>query len=419
MIRMARRRDRHLAVKSVWKLVTCLLMAAAAASLIHGANNALALWGSMDLGVSLRSAQTLQHEDPYRRHLRSPGRPSEHPSRHQNPYWMHPVQIPSALMLLWPYSGLSWPAAKIAWLITNLLCTAGLLLLAFRRFLPDRSPWTYAAIASLFVIGTPWRNAFANGQHGIVSLFFFLTAMELADRRRSLWAGAALAVSLIKYSTTLFLLPWFVFKRQWLVLAAAAAIHGVMTIAISLWLGTPPWTLVAGSLRVGGGDLLFSGFLDMFAWAHALGLPALVPTLTATAVLLLLLGMALAKRVANEDLFLAALCLSALSLVYHRAYDHLLLIVPLLAAIRHWRTEKLAAVLIGACTAQIWFLERAIHFLAPSLEGRASLPYNLLAALWYLTLATLLYRCVVARPVRPGEQGTGPGAAKAECYAVR
>ena len=393
MIRTAWREAKN----PMWKLLTCLLAAVAAASVTHGARNAMAPWGSMDLGISLRSAQVLQHEDPYRRYLIAPGRWSDHPTQGENPFSLQPVQAPSALMLLWPFSALPWPAAKIAWLAANLLCTAGLLMLAFRRFLPGRSPWIYVAIASLFVIGTPWRNALANGQHGIVGLFFFLAAMELADRRRSVAAGAALAGSLVKYSMILFLLPWFALKRQWLVLAVAAAIHGVMTIAICLWLGTTPWALVAGSIRVGGGDLLFSGFLDMFAWLHALGFPAWAPTLTGAVLLLLLLWIALARKAEKEDLFLAALCFSALSLVYHRAYDHLLLIVPLLVAIRHWRTEKLPAVLIAACTAQIWFLERAIHFLAPSLEGRASLPYNLLAALWYFTLATLLYRCMFPR----------------------
>mgnify|MGYP003580355708 CR=1 FL=1 len=138
----------------------------------------------------MKGLEVLLRDNPYERYFVH-GPFSAMPSTADgNSNALAPSQAPSALMLLWPYQMLPWPAARIAWAVSNLIFSAGILWLAFRRFLPGRSIWLYAALASLFVISSQWRNIMNNAQRLLAGLFFFLLAMELADRKRSL-AGVA------------------------------------------------------------------------------------------------------------------------------------------------------------------------------------------------------------------------------------
>jgi hypothetical protein len=381
------------------RVCAALLALFALISAVHAIGNAMALMGSKDIGASIRAAQVLQQQDPYALFLSGKGDAPGKPGPGGNPFAMEPVQVPSALMLLWPYSSLSWPALKVAWLISNFVFTAGLLILAFRRFLPGEPLWLYICISALFVMSSSWRNIITNGQHGLASLFFLMAAAELADRRRSVAAGTALAFGLMKYSMTMFLLPWFVLKRQWVPLAIAIGLHVLTTMTIALWLQVSPITLISGAIHVGRETLLVQGFLDLFALSTGLGLPPAVPAVVSMTTSAAILWIALRGRIANENVFVAALCFLALTLVYHRPYDYILLIVPLLVAIRYVATLRLAALMIFASVALIWFLDRPVVFLTDWLESRNSPYYFFLATVWYATLGTLLV--IGVRPAVP------------------
>lgn len=374
-----------------FKTLTILLMLMAAMSVARGCRSALAPSGSMDLGVSLKSAQQLQRENPYERHLSGRAAQPEAPHERLNPFDAQPVQVPSALMLLWPYSVLPWPWAKLAWLISNLAFTAGLLVLACRPFLPGRALWVYAAVASLFVMSVTWRNLVGNGQHLLAGLFFLLAAIELADRNRRVLAGIALACALLKYSVIFFLLPYFILKRQWTPLAVALGTHGLMTVSIALWLGEDPVLLVGQSLRVAE-DLRVAGFLDLFALFHGLGAPAAVAPIAALVLWAVSLWPAIRGRAADSDLYLAGLCFASTVIIYHRPYDFIVLLVPLLVAIQHWRSSRLLSAFILLNVLVTWFLYQPAATYTHWLEGRSSADYHAVALLWYATLAMLLYR---------------------------
>jgi hypothetical protein len=393
----------------IGRVAALLLCALALVSAAQGCRNALMPWGSIDLGMSLKAAQHLQHVNPYERHLASPDRFSRAPTGARNPFPMMPMQVPSALMLLWPFGALSWPAAKLAWLLSNLAFTAGLLLLAFRRFLPGRSGWKYLAVTSLVLISLPWRIIVGNGQHLLAALFFFLLAIDLADRRRPIPAGLAVAVCLVKYSITLWLLPWFVLRRQWTPLLLGLAIHAAMTLGIALWLGSNPVTLLTQALRAGSGTLQGAGYLDLFAIARSVGAPDLAAALAALSLFGLILWSALKRTHSNPDLFLAAACLVSTVVVYHRSYDLLVLLLPLLIVMRDPAGRPLLAGLLAATLLLTWYVDKAVLELTSWLDAddtgtRGGAYFYLLAALLYSTLAASIHALLTGSP--PG----GPGA---------
>ena len=379
------------------RIVAAVLALLALVSAVHATGNAMALMGSMDIGVSMRSAQVLQRDNPYPLYWNGLRETRGPPTYGQNPFAMEPVQMPSALMLLWPYSMLSWPELKVSWLVSNFAFTAGLLMLAFRRFLPGQPLWLYISISALFVMSTSWRNVITNGQHGLASLFFLFAAAELADRRRSVAAGLALTAGLLKYSMTMFLLPWFVLKRQWTALAIAIGLHLMMTVGVALWLHTNPFTLVTGALETGRKVLLVSGYLDLFAVFNGMGAPPAIPGAVSLACLAAIMWKAVTRRVQNEDFFLAALCFLSVTLMYHRQYDFIVLIVPLMIAIRHIATQRFAACMTFASVLLVWFLDRPVVFLTDWLESRNSAYYYFMAFIWYATLVVLLTTAFASR----------------------
>lgn len=246
----------------LFKLMALMAVLLALASIGRASGNALDPMGSGDLGRPLQTAQLLKTENPYHRYFHDPIRENLDARPATNPFGIDPVQVPSVLMLFWPLTALNWPAAKFAWVLLNLASTAGICVLGFRRFLPGRSMWIYTALASLLVISMPWRNVVANGQHLLVGLFFYLLALELADRKRPWLAGVALAGSFIKYSATVFLLPYLIWKRQWLPIVIAGALHAIMTIGIAAKLGENPVLFPTQSFPVAN-HLQFQGWFDL------------------------------------------------------------------------------------------------------------------------------------------------------------
>ncbi|MEO7503895.1 MAG: glycosyltransferase 87 family protein [Sphingomicrobium sp.] len=359
--------ERAIGGHTPWWLKGLILVLAALAALSagQGCRTALSPGGSLDFGLTLKAAEILLHANPYRADI---GRalaqvaagPASGLAPDVNPYPAIALQAPSVLALLWPLVPLSWPAARLVWLIANLGFTAGTLALACRRYLPDRSRWTYAALASLLLISFPWRVVIGNGQHVMAALFFFLLAAELADRGHRAWAGVALAASFVKYSVSLFLLPLLVAKRQCGPLVVAITIHGLATLAIAVRLHENPLALLGQALAASRTQLP-SGYVDLFALAHAVGLPALVAGVTAAALAAASVGVAAARRL-PEPALLTLLCLLSLVAVYHRLYDLVVLVIPLIILAGTLRDRWLQA-LIGTAIALGWFASRLLLWL--------------------------------------------------------
>jgi hypothetical protein len=374
----------------VGKLLVLLLVAIAITSALRGILHAVE--HSEDFGITLKVLEVLAVENPYERYfLRDREWVADTALEPLNPNPPIPSQAPSAILLLWPYGLLPWPAAKLAWMLSNLFFTAGIITLGCRRLLPGRSVWLYAVLASLFVIGSPWRNVMTNGQHLLAGMFFFLLALELAERDRGLLAGFALAASFVKYSTTLLLLPYLVFRRQWMPIVVAFLLHGAMTLAAAWRLDENPFTLVLRSVRPAGMENGFDGFVDVFAVTHLLGLPAALAGAVSAALLLFALWLALSRR-ADDEFFLAALCILSTVLVYHRHYDLIILLLLLMIALKHRDRAPLAFALVSMCVALTWYVDRPIVFFTDWLRDRDNPFFYALVGVWYVTTCVLLYQ---------------------------
>lgn len=383
------------------RVLLALLLVLASVSVFRASSTALGLDGSGDFGMSLKAAETLQRENPYARYFREKASMAELEAE-TNAWAMMPMQVPSVLMLLWPFGGLDWPSAKLAWLVSNLAFTAGAAVLATRRFLPRATPQTYLAIASLFVISFPWRLVIGGGQHLIAGMFFFLLSMELSRRGHRLWAGVALALCFVKYTVTLFLLPYLVWERRWLTLGVAFGLHAAMTLGVALWLDESPVALVveahraALAFKVGDGGLQVSdGFIDLFAIASHLGAPLFIPTALALAGTGATCWLAVRRR-GDKDMFLALLCFWSLVAVYHRGYDGVILLLPLLFAFAAVREERVLVGLILATMASFLVANRFViqytDWLGDQGARRHSLYYTLVAGLYYATMLMLFWR---------------------------
>lgn len=376
--------------------LVALLLVMAVLSVARASANVYRLWGSVDFGVVVKGAEVMARENVYERFVRDRIYRSAHRGQGVNPMGSQPVQVPSVLALFWPFTLMPWNVARSLWLALNLVCTGGLLLLAFKRLLPRRPALTYAAIGSLFVISVAWRNVIGNGQHVIVALFLFMLADALAERRHPFAAGLALALALVKYSLILFLLPLLAMKRQWLPLTIALAMHGLLTLLVAFHLQESPVQLVGQSLVVMR-TLQSDGYVDLFAVGARIGLPPLASAAIAATALGAALWALVRGGSKDPALALAALAMISVLLVYHRFYDSIVLLLPLLVAIDRRRSDRMLALAVFVTVALVWFVATARHW-HDWLEDGGPV-YWLTAAAYYTTSGLLIVRLLRPHPV--------------------
>ncbi len=239
------------------------------------------------------------------------------------PQKMEANQFPSLLMLLLPYTFLPQDLARSAWLFTNLLCTAGIILLLKKTFLRDTDRFVFAVLILLMLSGTPYRNQLGVGQHTLFSLFFFLLAVWLFEKSRgSIPSILCLAISYFKYTLTAVLAVYLIYRRKWRELIASILIHVVLTEVSALWLHEGFLDMLVKPLKVSSA-LISEGGLDfgtLFGGSPLAFLPAF-------AVMAGLVVLAFKVSPGNDRLLMAVLLLWSLIILYHRTYDFFPLIM--------------------------------------------------------------------------------------------
>ncbi|MCR5789437.1 MAG: DUF2029 domain-containing protein [Lachnospiraceae bacterium] len=268
---------------------------------------------------------------------------------------MEANQFPSLLFLLFPYTFLPALAARYAWLISNLVFTAGIIVLLRKTFLQTADAFTFRFFMLLMIAGTPYRNQLGVGQHTLFAVCFFLLAVYLTDRQERDPAGAegklnigaslALCVSYFKYTLTVPLALYFIYRKKYRELILSVLPHIILTFFAAWWLNdsfihmiTKP--LLVSSRLMGEGGLDFGVFLRLTQLRGEYVLLGIV--LIYLFVLSLRFGRGKERETAEKSLcfsgnsgtvpdgiLISVLTLWSLIITYHRTYDFFVLVIVL------------------------------------------------------------------------------------------
>jgi Glycosyltransferase family 87 len=361
-----------------------------------------AVWVADAFFVALNSSQDnewgparalLQGLDPYRLYLSCLH--CRHPPFTASVAPSYPA---SGLMLLWPLAMLPWPVAKVAWASLNLVFGASLTFTLWRLFDPKHD-WLTLAVASIALYaGTPFLNNLGNGQHAVFALAWFAFALWAERRGNMALASAFLAASWFKYTLTLPLSLFFIVRGRWALLLGAIAIHVILTAFLAVWTGTSPLDLLLGPLRVAPVGIEV-GHLDVFGLATRMDLQSKLGSwVAAFALTAIIVAVAVRSRMNDDLALLSLLSLYAYTVVYHLAYDLVILAFPLfylLNRMRSWRIlsplERLWATMLAVLLAWTFFVDHQVQAMRmrDTLWGTRLDPiYFTATALWfYVTLA--------------------------------
>lgn len=306
----------HRVMRRVLLVLTAVM---AVISVVQGIRNAAAF--SQDFQWDAVKAFTLKI-NPYEESL--------HPSGVLSRYGfeeyfkqMEANQFPSLLMLLIPYTFLPPLAARYAWLISNLLFTAGIIWLLRKTFMKTVEKDVFVLLVLLMLAGTPYRNQLGVGQHTLFAFFFFLLAVYFSEKEnRQIPMILSLTVCYFKYTLTVPLALYFVYKRRWKELTASVLIHVGLTEIAAHWLGTGFMDMIIEPLKVSSA-LVSEGGLDFGALFSGSSFSFIL----AGMVMLLLFGLLLFMPQKEDCLVIGLLTLWALIITYHRTYDFFVLII--------------------------------------------------------------------------------------------
>lgn len=246
-------------------------------------------------------------------------------------------QVPSCLALLLPFALLPRWTANAVWDVCNLgfaaVFFACLWKLWFRGKLGAKWFWF---IVCLTLMGTSWRVLIGNGQHLMFSFSFFFLACLASRAGGKYCAGVLLALSMFKYTTIAPMCLVFFMKREWKVIATCACIHVALTLGAGVYLNENPIVLVVQSMKVGGA-LVAQGDADIASLLRFFGVVNVGAAAMTGYVFFGLLGLVLAIRGRCDDLLgLAVFAVIANVMFYHRVYDFMTLVFPLIYVVLHW-----------------------------------------------------------------------------------
>jgi hypothetical protein len=251
-----------------------------------------------------------------------------------------PANTYPLVYLLTLFSFLTWPTAKVTWLICN-LAFVFIIPILLARLLPDRQGLDRrinVILALVFIGFTSTRYALSSGQLSFL-VFGMMLGSALLVKQRPWLAGILMGFALSKYSLALgFFLYYLLFERR-LRMSLTAILVQILGV---VWLVVTSGSAVTQVLEEY--RLLF----EHHAVMEGIQLSALLatggsnPPLSAGFTLLIgafLIGYALKSRVSRKADPLVRLCLLTILLLwsllvgYHRSYDALTFILFLALAV--------------------------------------------------------------------------------------
>ena len=269
-------------------------------------------------------------------------------------------QFPSMLWCLFPYTFFNVINAKNAWYITNCVCTVGSILIG-RILCKNINKKDYILAILLVLCSSSYESLMGVGQHTIFSLFFFLLSMWICDKYYNknsiIWITLAsffLGVSWFKYTITLPITGYFIYKKWIKPVIGALAFHIGLMCFSSYWLSCSIKDLIVFPLKISF-MLENKGFIDLGVWIECSLIRITIM------IVMVLLAIICTMRARKEDslLVLSILSLTSLLIVYHRRYDYIILIFLLLYVISNLRkriSNKGRGIITNIiCLAGVWF----------------------------------------------------------------
>ncbi|MCR5735172.1 MAG: glycosyltransferase 87 family protein, partial [Lachnospiraceae bacterium] len=230
-------------------------------------------------------------------------------------------------MLLIPFTFLPPLAARYVWLFCNLLFTAGIVFLLRKTFFKDTDGFLFAFLMLFMISGTPYRNQLGVGQHTLFAFFFFLLAvyfLSLEGKKGFFAVTASIFVCFFKYTLTVPLVIYFVYKKRIKEIAVAGALHVLLTVLAAFWLKDSIINMIIKPLKVSSA-LVSEGGIDFGALLK--GSPFSYVLCLAVLVLLFVYAVKICNREGFDDLFISLLTVWSLIVTYHRTYDFFVLII--------------------------------------------------------------------------------------------
>ncbi|MBQ0032474.1 MAG: DUF2029 domain-containing protein [bacterium] len=336
-----------------WRAALAILLALAAVSVAAGFRHGLDFWDFHWESAAL----FLQGENPYQWFF---------DGRQYQGVDVDATQAPSTIAFILPYGLFSHYTGNLLWAVTNVLFLFALFFFVWRTFFPEDG-YTALVLFAVFAMGVPYRNCLGNGQHAMISMAYFMAAYWAMERKKSFWlVGFLMAGSLFKYTFAVPLAFIFLWRRQWKAIAVCAGIHIGLTLALGWWTHSNPVDLVLQSMKVGtslnpvGGDADWAGFAYWLGVTDVKGI-GFAGYVFFGAVLLL------CALTGPQDplLKLATFSVIANVMFYHRAYDFVTLLFPLVYAVRNLQDRSRLGVAlrwaIFANVALIFFAVRAMY----------------------------------------------------------
>lgn len=252
------------------------------------------------------------------------------------------IYPPPMALIYAPFSFLPVKAGEVAWLFLGqlLLAVSSYWLLRGVQF---KQPRRFALVVACIVLFLPTINAWWSRQPSFLLLFFLAAAYMLLMRRKDWAAGAFLALAALRPSPVLFLawaiMGWALAHRRWRVWISTAA--SAVALYFISELVRPGWLQVWLEHTVGASGKLpaFQAYVPtLWGLLAEFGAPAWSLFGGVLAFGLAIFSVWWMRRYKHTNLTSVMLLFVPLSLFlspYAWNYDFVLLLIPLLLAIRH------------------------------------------------------------------------------------
>ncbi len=345
--------------KKLYIVVICILTLMAIVSVIQGVRNAAVF--SQDFQWDAAKVLALRI-NPYDESLNPSGILDKYGF---DKYYlqMEANQFPSLLMILFPFTVIEPLMARYVWIVLNLLMTAGIIVLLRKTFLQKTDFREYAVLMLLMIAGTPYRNQIGVGQHTIFAFFFFLLAVCISEKSEKeteerspqtiIATALCLFICYFKYTLTVPLCIYFIYKKRYLEIAISVVMHVILTIVSAVWLNESFIMMIIKPLKVSSA-LSAEGGIDFGVLFQG----SFISYLAALLVMLMLFVTALMLKDSYDNRLMSILVLWSLIITYHRTYDFFVL-VTCYGMFSEGKYKNYEKIMFGVMLLSVFFLLRA------------------------------------------------------------